>query len=347
MKMGDKSAIEWTDATWNPISGCSKVSPGCQHCYAEQLSHRFGWTGKPWTVGNAIENVVLHHERLDKPLHWKKPRKIFVNSMSDLFHEQVPDEFIAKIFNIMANAPWHTFQILTKRPRRMLQWFDSVKRWDHEDGSVFHLGNDDIVVGYREWPLKNVWIGVSVEDQQRADERIPLLLQTPAAVRFLSCEPLLGEVDLSLWMSWEGEHCQSCGRGYSDVYWVDDEVWRSVVDSTGAGLRCPDCFTAEAAAIGITVDVRRSTYRSGLDWIVVGGESGHGARPMQEEWAISLRDQCVSEGIPYFFKQWGEFHPTSEHLDGERFMIRVGKKAAGRLLDGRTWDEFPKITYRS
>lgn len=171
--MSDKSAIEWTDATWNPVTGCSKVSPGCAHCYAERLTARFSKTALPWTPANAEANVALHSERLRAPLSWRQPRMVFVNSMSDLFHELVPDEFIDRVFQTMREAERHTFQILTKRPELMRRWFDGPgSRW----------GDD---------PLPNVWLGTSIENDrwvQRADE----LRRTPAAIRFISAEPLLG-----------------------------------------------------------------------------------------------------------------------------------------------------------
>jgi protein gp37 len=244
------TAIEWTDATWNPVTGCTKVSLGCAHCYAERITERFG--------RQKFTDVVLHPERLDIPLRWKKPRRVFVNSMSDLFHEDAPDEFIGKVWEVMEEASAHTFQILTKRAGRMHMWVD-------EKAHAY---------------LPNVWLGVSVEDQERADERIPLLVDTPAAVRFVSCEPMLGPVDIreSLTVDWRGNNQEA-----------------------------PDGLPA-------------------LDWVIVGGESGPGARPMQPEWARSIRDQCVAAGVPFFFKQWGGRTP----------------KAGGRELDGRTWEEYPR-----
>jgi protein gp37 len=181
------SAIHWTDATWNPVTGCSRVSPGCEHCYAEALSLRYGWSRLPWTAPHAAENVVLHPERLGLPLRWRQPRRVFVNSMSDLFHERVPEAFIEEVFRVMAAAGWHTFQVLTKRPARMHAVVAS-------DTFASAVG------GAHGWPLPNVWLGTSVEDQRRADERVPLLARTPAAVRFLSCEPLLGPLDLAPWL---------------------------------------------------------------------------------------------------------------------------------------------------
>lgn len=303
--------IEWTDVTWNPVTGCSKVSEGCRNCYAERMSHRFGWTEKPWNDQYTVENVKLHPERLEQPLKWKKPRMVFVNSMSDLFHEEVPFEFISKVFHTMWLADEHIFQILTKRPKRMLEYFSRL--------------------GANPLPLPNVWVGVSVENQEAANERIPLLLETPAAVRFLSCEPLLGPVDLSMFLENRID--------------VTDEVLPLI------------------------------------DWIIVGGESGPNARTMHPDWVRSLRDQCQEAGVAFFFKQWGEYYPEAiEGLpdgigkpgdiqmhttidsivqsqvgvtypvafdsNGKAFKLRkVGKKKAGRLLDGREWNEMPSMAF--
>lgn len=243
--MGDRSQIEWTDATWNPVTGCTKVSPGCDHCYAMRIATRFAGTpAYPRGFG-----VTLHPGRLDRPIRWKRPRRIFVNSMSDLFHSDIPDEYIVRVWDVMANAPQHVYQVLTKRHGRMRS----------------------LVASGALRTLPNVWLGVSVEDQKRAELRIPALLGAPASVRFLSCEPLLGPVNLHL---------------------------------------------------GDT---------PGIDWVIVGGESGPGARPMQPDWARSLRDQCGAAGVPFHFKQWGDWSPDAH--DGMR---RVGKRAAGRDLDGRT-----------
>ncbi|SHW42905.1 bacteriophage protein gp37 [Mycobacteroides abscessus subsp. abscessus] len=313
--MGDKTRIEWTDATWNPVTGCDKVSPGCDHCYAETFAER--WRG---TRGHYFEtgfDVQLRPDKLDLPLRWTKPRRIFVNSMSDLFHARVPDEYIARVFAVMALAPQHTFQVLTKRHGRMRSLLSSayflhaVSRVWAEPPTDWTLPRDWSVPV---WPLPNVWLGVSAEDQKRADLRIPALLDTPAAVRFVSAEPLLGPIDL---------HGDPIGK--DSVFWIGH-----------------------------------------LDWVIVGGESGPGARPMHPDWARSMRDQCVAAGVPFLFKQWGEHRiaipgqdtwdkvesiPLSPDVPMEpgvdigpwAYMRRVGKKRAGRELDGRTWDQYPEV----
>ena len=314
--MSDKTKIEWTDATWNPVTGCTKVSTGCDHCYAETIATRFAGTS---AYPNGFQ-VTLRPERLDQPIRWKRPRRIFVNSMSDLFHTDVPDDYIAKVFAVMAIASRHTFQVLTKRHGRMKALLNSRDFYATVRG---HLRN---TYGFSEvdafgtdlFPLFNAWLGVSVEDQRTADLRIPALLDTPAAVRWLSCEPLLGRT----WLT---------------------------------GL-----LPSDSEVLSPLGSHRRPT----IDWVVVGGESGPGARPMHPSWALSLRDQCVAAGVPFLFKQWGEWKPTErlgagvlddpreayaevvddgklQFIEWRRIMCRVGKKAAGRELDGRTWDEYP------
>lgn len=237
--MTDRSSIEWTDATWNPITGCTKVSPGCDHCYAETIAHRFAGTPS-YPAGFEL---TLRPERLDQPLRWRRPRKVFVNSMSDLFHHDVPDAYIGAVFDVMARAEHHTFQLLTKRHGRMRSL---LTRWAQEgvDTDISEGRPLSTPVGSTSpWtPPPNVWIGVSVETQQWADLRIPALRATPAAVRFLSCEPLLGPVH-------------------------------------------PDL--------------------RGIDWVIAGGESGSGARPMHAEWVHSLEAQCRAAGVPFFMKQAG------------------------------------------
>lgn len=337
--MADSSKIEWTDATWNPVTGCTKVSPGCDHCYAETFAER--WRGTP---GHHFENgfdVTLRPERVQQPLKWRKPRKVFVNSMSDLFHDDIPDEFIANVFATMAATPQHTYQVLTKRHGRMrsllnrddfaeqvLDWGRATMRREDSRPRAIH----------QEWPLPNVWLGVSVEDQKRADLRIPALLDTPAAVRFLSCEPLLGPVDLSRWL----------------------------------GVEYMDALEGYGEELGAALTGRVGPY-GGLHWVIVGGESGPGARPVHPDWVRTLRDQCTAAGTAFFFKQFGAWVPESAwlHRDsapaaflddegrfrplvngkpteapmarGEAITVRqVGKGKAGRELDGRTWDEFPQ-----
>jgi protein gp37 len=238
--MANGTSIEWTDATWNPVTGCMKISAGCDHCYAERFSERFrGTPGHPFETGF---DLTLRPERLDQPLHWRIPRMIFVNSMSDLFHKEIPQEFIARVFDTMERAHWHQFQVLTKRSSLMRDFLR--KRYGVERGPA------------------HMWFGVSVEDGTKAS-RIRHLQSTPAGVRFLSIEPLIGRM------------------GELDF--------------------------------------------SGIDWVIVGGESGPGARAMQPEWVREVRDQCIAQAVAFFFKQWGGLRP----------------KSRGRELDGREWNEFP------
>lgn len=247
--MSERSNIEWTDATWNPVTGCNKVSPGCKNCYAETFAERFrGVPGHPFEQGFDLR---LWPERLKMPLEWQKPKVIFVNSMSDLFHEGVSDSFIKQVFETMCLATHHVFQVLTKRPERMREWTQR---------------------NFSEKLPQHIWLGVSVENQAYA-WRIEHLQIAPAQVRFLSLEPLLGPIKLN------GE------------------------------------------------------LLSGIHWVIVGGESGHRARPMNPEWVYSIRRDCLCYEVPFFFKQWGAFDPISGR--------KVGKKSAGRLLEGKTWDELP------
>ena len=241
--MAAKSTIEWTDATWNPATGCTKISPGCAHCYAEAITLRFRRGGR-FLPGETT--IKLHPDRLKLPLSWKTPRRIFVNSMSDLFHEEIPTSFIQQIFGVMEDAEQHTFQVLTKRHERLKELSNQL-----------------------DWP-PNVWMGVSVENQYWADLRIPALIEVSAAVRFLSIEPLLKSVNVS-------------------------------------------------------------PYLGELDWVIVGGESGPKARPIQLGWVQNIRDDCSAAGVPFFFKQWGG--RTS--------------KAGGNALDGRTWDEMPSLNLKT
>ena len=297
--MGDKTGIEWAQATWNPLVGCTHVSAGCDHCYAaREASGRL--SGLPAYQGLAVAGrftgeVRLLHEKLDQPIRWRKPRRVFVNSMSDLFHDGVPDEYIAKVFAIMARAHWHQYQVLTKRPGRMSsllggdQWpylladaMDKFSRDRGEDIGVRLMYRTQLTGGSM-LPLRNVWLGTSVEDQKWANVRIPQLLRTPAAVRFLSMEPLLSAVDLGPWLA------------------VD-----RAAPVVGLGSR-------------------------GIDWVIVGGESGPGARPMHPDWARDLRDQCLAARVPFFMKQLGAFQRAPNGRD----FIRAG----GHNGDPAGWPE--------
>ncbi|BCH56027.1 hypothetical protein RvVAR031_36370 [Agrobacterium vitis] len=375
--MADNTKIEWTDATWNPITGCSIVSPGCTNCYAMKLAgtrmknhpSRAGLTkdskaGPVWTG-----EVRFNAQWLAEPLKWKRPRMIFVCAHGDLFAEGVPDEWIDQIFAVMALAPHHTFQVLTKRPERMRDYFHDI---DARSEAINRQMND---IAPQHWckreledyspeglPLPNVWLGVSVEDQPRAEQRIPILLETPAAVRWISAEPLLGALDIRRFM------------------WPVHPQWPGKYNTP-----------ADAKADGATVTYHRQALVSArsvfLDWVVAGGESGRNARPMHPDWARSLRDQCAAAGVPFLFKQWGEWwevdsdardengnhrvietdsHEAIELWDAKtdclltkdaarytpdtlpentpaRLMTRLGKKAAGRMLDGIEHNGFPEV----
>ncbi len=330
------TSIEWTEATWNPIAGCTVHSPGCTNCYAMRTAARLAsipatapvyagltqpskagpvWTGK----------IAVNESTMLAPLRRRKPTMYFVNSMSDLFHESVPDEVIDRVFAVMALCPQHTFQVLTKRSARMLSYLRA--HGVHTGimvnaatilGETIRFGD-----GQRKWPwpLPNVWLGVSVEDQKRADERIPDLLATPAAVRFLSCEPLLGSVDLT-------PEADSTYQMLSQWYGPDG------FDETGSQPR----------------QTRRTGWFPRLDWVIVGGESGPAARPMHPDWARSLRDQCAAAGVPFFFKQWGNYLPAGQVATQTGLWspacgrpLCTTKKNAGRTLDGVTHDAMPQV----
>lgn len=290
--MGDKSHIQWTDATWNPLTGCTRVSSGCDNCYAARqaagrLKNTPAYEGLATITpsGRAAFNgkIRLLPDRLDQPLRWRKPRRVFVNSMSDLFHPGVPDDFVDRVFAVMALAGRHTFQVLTKRPERAAEYLSDpevrhrmarVAPWFSEDGDRSH---DAILFG--DWPFPNVWLGTSVENQAAADERIPHLLRTPAAVRFLSCEPLLGPVDLSWWL-------ETLDREAAGL--VDDPLAASLLQSS----------MREGLASAPTLGER-------LHWVIIGGESGPRARSFDIAWARSLIGQCHAAGVPAFVKQLG------------------------------------------
>ena len=282
-----KSKIQWTNRVWNPVRGCRRVSPGCENCYAERQAHRFSGPGQPYealtkpTKGGPVWTGEARFvpEMLDAPLRWKKPQRVFVNSMSDLFHDDITDDQIAAVFGVMAACPQHTFQILTKRPERMLEWFrwisvslPSCHPYGPARGVRWYAWNEPalkeaITPAYSHdpcwrWPLDNVWVGVSTEDQKRAEERIPMLLECPAATRFVSAEPLLGPLDLFAFLKGE--------------------------------LRAA-CLTELGAAHGVP----------GLDLVIVGGESGPGARGCDIDWIHSIVDQCRDAGTACFVKQLG------------------------------------------
>jgi protein gp37 len=312
-----KTKIEWADRSWNPVTGCEKVSAGCAHCDAEAIARRF-WKDRKFT------DVMVHPERLKDPLHWRKPSRVFVDSMSDLFHDFVSDHyssFIDEIFAVAAACPQHTFMILTKRSSIMKYYFDHPRRMMYVESALEWLYEGRIhMMPELMWPLPNVWLGVSVEDQKTAEQRIPDLLATPAKVRFLSCEPLLGPLDL-----WK--------------FATREETFGSMYDHRGSYGFYP----------GLPKEPVK--YHEGIDWVIAGGESGPNARPMHPDWVRSIRDQCVDAGVPFFFKQWGEWvpavfrmeYPTSKSFvfkDGA-LVMRAGKKKAGRVLDGREWNEFP------
>ncbi|CAM5591175.1 DUF5131 family protein [Streptomyces purpurascens] len=367
------TTIEWTDRTWNPVTGCTKVSPGCDGCYAENIAHRFAGT-KAFPNGF---DVTLHEDRVNAPYRWKKPARVFVNSMSDLFHQDVPDLVITHVFDVMEANPQHTFQVLTKRHARMRSFVQQREAQRREYAAKFDdcpteaMRNSPAAKAARAravTPPANIWLGVSVENQKWADIRIPALLETPAAVRFLSCEPLLGPIDLK-------------------------QAVRTMGSERGHGLTMSFVHAGDCCQ-----------KFHGIDWVIVGGESGRGARAMHPAWARALRDQCASADVPFFFKQWGEWGPapfivrvcdpevgwqgTDEELaaakadseaqgathvhtgncweqDGERryevfemghkpwslervglpdgmeAIRRWGKKRAGRELDGQVHDAFP------
>jgi protein gp37 len=317
------TTIEWTDTTWNPTTGCDRISPGCDHCYALPMSRRlkamgqpkYQADGDPRTSGPGF-GVTTHPDTLTEPLGWSTPRRVFVNSMSDLFHARIPRQFLVRVFAVMAATPQHTYQILTKRPERAARILTDLCKCDvgHPPGEHFRSSMEWAAISHSPtyvpglehgiyhrsgWPLPNVWIGTSIETDQYA-RRADALRATPAAVRFISAEPLLGPL--------------------------------------------------------------QSLDLSGIGWVITGGESGPGARPMHPQWALDLRDRCTAADIAYFHKQNGEFLPAPSNygpdvpararhatqlvfsnksdIDGQ-IMLRVGRQRAGRELDGRTWNEFP------
>ena len=284
--------IEWAKETWNPITGCTKISEGCQNCYAERMAKRLaGRFGYP--ADDPFKPGTFHADKLQEPLKWKRPRKVFVCSMGDILHDKVDGSDLVKVFDVMVKCPQHTFIILTKRADR-LAWFNL-------NGPL--IGKE---------PLPNLWLGVTAENQRTADERIPHLLRTEAVVKLVSVEPMLEAMDISYWLNGAPRLC-----GY--------DRWEQT--------------------------------HPPLDWCVVGGETGPGARPMRPEWAESLRNQCNMAGVPFFFKSWGNWvapsqMPLGTYREIEDFgdgigisdnPLGVGKKRSGRLLDGREWNEYPEV----
>jgi protein gp37 len=320
------TGIEWTDAVWNPTTGCDRVSPGCDNCYAMTMAKRlkgmgqakYQTDGDPRTSGPGF-GIATHADALALPLGWRKPKRVFVNSMSDLFHDGVPDRFIARVWAVMHQTPRHTYQVLTKRHGRMRSLLNAPRFQELVGQSIDEMFDDPDDQLLREpWPPRNVWLGVSVENQQWADIRIPALLETPAAVRWLSMEPLLGPVDLrGATGDWLGKHGPEClCLGCHNV-------------RTGSVSRPP--WWGQANPIG---------------WVVVGGESGPGARPMMQAWTRSLRDQCAAADVPFFFKQWGQWAPDGDSPDptnNHSMAWFASKKAAGRWLDGKLHDAYPAV----
>lgn len=323
-----ETRIEWADAVWNVTSGCSPVSEGCQNCWAKRYAHRLrGRFGYP---ADDPFRVTLHPERLKEPLRWSKPRRVFVCSMGDLFHPEVPETFIAQVLHEMCWRPEHTFLVLTKRPDRMAELLCGSRFRDLLAKQFLYRIEEYVSIYHprRNWPLPNLWLGVTAENQARADERIPILLQIPAAVRWVSCEPLLGPIDLHdyLW-----NHHDGTAAGYP-VAWAE---------------------------------------KGGIHWVVVGGETGPGARPCHPDWIRRIRDDCVAARVPFFLKHLGEYitaYDAGFRVDerdrwGRELgaawakskpewrccaqMVHVGRRAAGRLLDGREWNEMPGVSASS
>lgn len=349
--MSGPTKIEWTERTWNPVRGCTRVSEGCRNCYAEGIAARFSGPGQPYEGIAEMRDgkprwtgkLALSETALLEPLKRRKPTAYFVNSMSDLFHWGMPEEWIDLVFAVMVLCPHHTFQVLTKRPARMRDYFAALicdegrRPYVRRPGWTAKTPRDGDRVFLLEegqtWPLPNVWLGVSAEDQTTADARVPDLLATPAAVRFVSAEPLIGPID------------------FNDIPWPAER------------LRFPDTddISDARSALRLIEGVR-------LDWIILGGESGPHARPMHPQWARDIRDQCAAAGVAFHFKQWGAFGP--EGLSSERWIwrldgtcspdplpngigrhsspgflvsYRVGKKRAGRLLDGVVHNAMPNM----
>lgn len=391
--------IEWATDTWNPITGCSPISEGCQNCYAKRMSKRLA--GRCGYDKDNPFKLTLHPDRLEQPLHWKKPRQTFVCSMGDMFHEDVPTEYIIKVFDIMSQSPQHTFIVLTHRPESMVDFICGMN-----------------FCGFWGPVPKHIWLGVTCENQAKADERIPVLLQIPAAVRFVSIEPMLGPVDLSKWIMprtpFTPENAPEKWADFTWPDWVPEKVREQIEDFWGQFGRKPKDWVENAIhndspPFGMHMGYRDERngeavygrwifawnnigrligdngeiyypsiprahlfdttryYWHDLHWTICGGETGPGARPMHPDWTRSLRDQCQATGTPFFFKSWGDWTPINQpwnqsndiqdlsnnerwlnlagghgfHGDNVWRMRKVGKKRAGRLLDGREYSEYP------
>lgn len=366
-----KTRIDWADKVWNPVTGCTKISEGCRNCYAERMSKRLAGRcgypkGTPFTV-------TLHTEKLDEPLKWRKPQRIFVCSMGDLFHEEVPHDYIDRVILRVATNKQHKFLFLTKRPQRALSHFTH-----HPYGKNWNFDS-----------LKNLYFGVTVEDQQAADERIPLLLKIPAAKRFISIEPMVGPVDFDD-ISGGDYYCPKC-RNYFDIpaQWVspccgtatnggDDYICPECKEEFQEDIEVPECphchnigdgFYLEPALTDCCHKETEGVLLSKLDWVILGGETGPKARPIHPDWVRSVRNQCQAAGVPFFFKQWGEWAGVGS--DGVRLgdicisqdgfidvadkgffcfanesegvhLRRVGKKRAGYVIDEQEYREWPE-----
>lgn len=357
--MADNTLIEWADSTCNAVNGCSVISPGCTNCYAMKLAgtrlrnhpSRTGLTDQ--TKAGPVWNgtVRLEEKQLLQPLRWKRPRRIFWNAHGDLFHDAVSNEWIDRVFVVCALTPQHQHLILTKRSARMREYLQySARRLLGIAGQIGTIGgilgqsvaiNQAASARLDSWPLPNVWLGVSVEDQARADQRIPDLLATPAAVRFISAEPLLGPVDLR-WIAEPDDEKDGVIDALLGCNWIDyshtnkGEVFRPVRPGHEDRLMRRWVCSPESEILA----------GRKLDWVIIGGESGPGARPMHPDWARSLRDQCQAAGVPFFFKQWGEWGPDAGPLDQchkgtsiRRDPIFEGTARCAVLVDGN-WQHF-------
>jgi len=351
--------IEWADETWNPVTGCTPISRGCKHCYAARMANR--QRGRNGYAADDPFHVTFHADRLRQPLQWREPRCVFVCSMGDLFHEDVSFEWVLQIFAVMIATPWNRYLVLTKRPARMQAFYDwwrvtatkehylclqvgkALDAVEFISEAVLKRGNDYYLEHCDQsrrgrydapvpWPPPNVGLGVTVEHAEYRG-RIDRLREIPAAMRFVSCEPLLGKLPSVL-----VARCPHCGL----------RDFRFSAELAPDGTHFGACANCSVPRFG-------DEAPGHIDWIIAGGESGPGARAMDRDWARSLRDRCQAAGVPFFFKQWGAWASLIEvagpgrhhHFDNGNTVRRVGNKAAGRMLDGRTWDERPEPFFSS